>query len=83
MKNTVKIKLDLKDVKNFANVASAISNNISLGQRRMVVDGKSYGQIFFLNLSEPVDLIFDSERDKVLYISKFAEWIIKGDRAVE
>lgn len=81
--NVVKIKLDLKDVKNFARTASTISKNVTLGQHRMLIDGKSYGQIFFLNLSKPVDLIFDTKEDCDLYKSKFTEWIIKGDKTVE
>ncbi len=67
MSNTITKKILLKtpqDVKNFCYAANSFPRNVSVKVKAeaYTVDGKSILGMFSLNLSEPVNVVFESEK---------------------
>lgn len=65
MKLTVKFG-DVNDVRDFVDITSKYSDDLSLVRDRYVVDAKSILGIFSMDLTKPVDLVCDHANDNLV-----------------
>ena len=74
---SVTIRLNsIGEVKEFNRIAATVPGDVDLHSGRYCVDAKSIMGIFSLNLDLPLELIADTDDEK-LVDEKFAKYIIK------
>ena len=74
----VKIKLNsIDDVKNFVQAASQFNSDIDLVSSRYVIDAKSILGLFSLDLSHPVTLRIEDDKEADDIIETMKEFIVE------
>jgi phosphotransferase system HPr-like phosphotransfer protein len=55
---------EIKDIENFVEIVAKYNFDVKLAQGKYEVDGKSLMGIFTLDISRPIEILFDTNKDE-------------------